>query len=518
MKTFPKIALSLSGGGYRAASFHLGTLETLYELDLLDSVKILSTVSGGTITGTAYAISLADQISFTEFSDKFKVFLKSTNMIAKALEKLPESVAINQSKAMPSLIRAAASVYASENLFSDKTLDHLLRNCPQLEDLSFNATDFRTGNSFRFQKSNSKQVYSGNKYAQISADVNKRIRLADIVAASSCFPSGFEPIRFPADFVWDEIGLDEIKGNLGTNFNAEIPLMDGGVFDNQGIDSIFNINQRKGQNLDLIIVSDTDQRDPVMLEFPAVENGGFVKLKYVGWLVLMLQAASLITMTAIIIDAFSTFQTGSFNWIRGIFLYLIPFGFALAVVIAAFYLRSITDRLLKKFNAESGINLWQYLKNLTLPQLIEFAGARIKSLVVMSGSVFMKRVRDLSYSRIYADLNLREKIISNQIYDLNKNIHLKPGWEKFITEAELAPSEKLRKSALRAESYATNLWFLDSDELENLIFCGRATMCYNILDFLLERRLEKLTDTASAESDLFIRAEKMWLDLNDKNP
>jgi hypothetical protein len=41
----------------------------------------------------------------------------------------------------------------------------------------------------------------------------------------------------------------------------------------------------------------------------------------------------------------------------------------------------------------------------------------------------------------------------------NKNIHFKAEWEKFITEKEITPSEKLKKVALIAEEYKTNLWF-----------------------------------------------------------
>jgi NTE family protein len=45
-KAFSDIVLSLSGGGYRAAAFHLGTLEMLDELGLLGNLSVLSTVSG----------------------------------------------------------------------------------------------------------------------------------------------------------------------------------------------------------------------------------------------------------------------------------------------------------------------------------------------------------------------------------------------------------------------------------------------------------------------------------------
>lgn len=516
MQVFPKIALSLSGGGYRAASFHLGSLEMLNELKLLESVKILSTVSGGTITGAAYALSICKNSDFNNFSANFKEYLKSTNVIAQALEKLPASIDINQSKQMPSLIRAAASIYSSNKLFGDKTLGYISENCSGLEDISFNATDFRTGNSFRFQKSNNQQVYSGNKFSQISEEINQRIRLADIVAASSCFPSGFEPLRFPADFVWTDISLKEAKESLGENFTAEIPLMDGGVFDNQGIDSIINIKERKNQQLDLIIVSDTDQRNAALLEFPTAENAGILKVKYINWLLTFLQIASIISIIAVIFEFVESFQTHNLSPLKAIFLYLIPILFAGTVVLGIFHLRYKLSLLREKFKKESGIDVWIYLKNLTIPQLIEFAELRIKSLITMSSSVFMKRVRDLSYSRVYADTDIRDKIISNQIYDLNKNIHFKEVWEKFIFEEELTPSETLKKTALTAEEYKTNLWFLKSKDLENLIFCGKATMCYNIIDYLLEHRLEKLSDTDSGEFDLFSRAKQEWLKFNGK--
>jgi predicted acylesterase/phospholipase RssA len=40
-KPFGDIALCLSGGGYRAAIYALGTLSMLDELNLLDDVKLL---------------------------------------------------------------------------------------------------------------------------------------------------------------------------------------------------------------------------------------------------------------------------------------------------------------------------------------------------------------------------------------------------------------------------------------------------------------------------------------------
>jgi len=46
----PGIALCLSGGGYRAMLFHLGTIWRLNELGILRKLDRVSSVSGGSIT------------------------------------------------------------------------------------------------------------------------------------------------------------------------------------------------------------------------------------------------------------------------------------------------------------------------------------------------------------------------------------------------------------------------------------------------------------------------------------
>ncbi len=54
----PKLGLALSGGGFRAAFFHLGVLARMAELGLLRQVEVISTVSGGSIVGAAYYLRL----------------------------------------------------------------------------------------------------------------------------------------------------------------------------------------------------------------------------------------------------------------------------------------------------------------------------------------------------------------------------------------------------------------------------------------------------------------------------
>jgi NTE family protein len=50
----PKLGLALSGGGFRAAFFHVGVLARLADAGLLRGVRVISTVSGGAIVGALY--------------------------------------------------------------------------------------------------------------------------------------------------------------------------------------------------------------------------------------------------------------------------------------------------------------------------------------------------------------------------------------------------------------------------------------------------------------------------------
>src|SRR5258708_36904718 len=83
-------------------------------------------------------------------------------------------------------------------------------------------------------------------------DILKQIKLGDIVASSSCFPAGFEPLIYPRDFSYP--GRRDQKNNKGLNSNTlqqamiitdynnrpraldtSIGLLDGGVDDNRGV-------------------------------------------------------------------------------------------------------------------------------------------------------------------------------------------------------------------------------------------------------------------------------------------
>ena len=76
-----KVGLSLSGGGYRAAAFHLGTIRKLHSLGTLEQVDVISTISGGSITGAYYCL----KDNFEEFDRQLYEALQHKNVVTKVL-------------------------------------------------------------------------------------------------------------------------------------------------------------------------------------------------------------------------------------------------------------------------------------------------------------------------------------------------------------------------------------------------------------------------------------------------
>ena len=147
---FKGIVLAFSGGGYRAASYHLGTLKMLHKLGLLEHVQGLSTISGGTIVGAAWVKSLVDGKDFESFAKEFKSFLSETNVIEEGLRRLPETRTINGIEVASSLIRSAANVY--DDYFKGMRFGEILDRRRELPEISFNSTEFRSGLAFRFHQ------------------------------------------------------------------------------------------------------------------------------------------------------------------------------------------------------------------------------------------------------------------------------------------------------------------------------------------------------------------------------
>src|SRR5580658_6756611 len=129
---FDNIALAFSGGGFRAASFALGTLSYMHELiideeqsqsgTLLDHVRYISSASGGTIASAMYALSQAQGKPFDEFYKNLFENLDGTSLLKEVFRVLnTKSEWKKRAPKTRNLINAFAVAY-DEQLFKGATV------------------------------------------------------------------------------------------------------------------------------------------------------------------------------------------------------------------------------------------------------------------------------------------------------------------------------------------------------------------------------------------------------------
>src|SRR5687768_4749366 len=83
---FNNIAISLSGGGFRATSIHLGVMSYLSSqkyngVSLLERIRIISTVSGGTFVGVKYVATLKKGGTFEDCYKSIVDFMTRKDLV-----------------------------------------------------------------------------------------------------------------------------------------------------------------------------------------------------------------------------------------------------------------------------------------------------------------------------------------------------------------------------------------------------------------------------------------------------
>ncbi len=509
------LALCLSGGGYRAAAFHLGVLDLLDRVALLPRVRTLSTISGGTIVGAAWALSCARREPFAAFYARAWETLRSLNVVSEAVARLAgrktEPGAAGHGEAgdgASSLIRAAARVYAASPLFGEAKLGELIDSEHGPDELIFSATEFHSGRAYRFQTSRRSRVRVGNLAPlEIPAAVAREVRLADVVAASSCFPGAFEPLVFPRDFAWNDAAA--VRAQLGDRF-PQVPLMDGGIYDNQGVDGVLTVYDRAGMfdRLGLVLVSDTSQRKEPLFEepkanrLPRLRVTTLVRLGWVGfWL-------ALLSGVAVLVPVATTLWRGPWTGMTALRLLLsgvVPAVLAGGTAAGLWWVRRAFARQLATVHAETGVDLPPLLAGLRMSDVGDLASRRIGSVMAMVDHVSMKRVRGLiQRSLLGEDSRYQRRARVVLLYDLDAR-RAKPRER----HPDLLPSLELQLLSRRAEAVPTALW-ADEEQLRDLVACGQATACLKLLEHLRERRAAALATPGSVETTVEAALLPLW--------
>ena len=231
---FKNIGLALSGGGFRAVAFSLGSLSYLEslkqenEVPLLHNVSYISSASGGSIVNSLYALYNANGKTFNEFYAFLFEKIEGVTMIDEALRVLnDDSEWQKHPQKKRNLINAFAISY-NKFLYNDASAGELIKKNPttHLDEICLNTADFFRGLLFRQAlklKPDSKDddgFLYGNYMLHFKDNqgygkgIQYKIKLGDMLAASSCFPGGFEPILFPDDFANNEITKDQLLKGL----------------------------------------------------------------------------------------------------------------------------------------------------------------------------------------------------------------------------------------------------------------------------------------------------------------
>jgi hypothetical protein len=547
------IGLSLSGGGYRAAVFHLGTLAYLHRIQLLPQLRRLSTVSGGTFVGAKYIFSLIEKKDFVAFFQDFYQFLSQARLIQAGLQELSQG-SVRVPSGQRKLITALANVYEATFLKDEfgkaYTLGQMLDADISVQEVIFNAIEFQTGSAFRFQKSVSPLAPIGNRYFSIPKAEARKIRIADIVAASSCFPGGFEPMAFPDDFVWsddrqvpdavrqaiqkrqaafrqphtkdsqtkdsqtkDSQTKDSPKGSNDSPSDGVIALMDGGIYDNQGTESLFMADDRKRSGkLDLVIISDVDPTNQEIYSYPQrTTPPGLLTIGQLAWLIWFFFIACVLTLGSILYELWCEITQGTFVFQQHFFSALMPLMLAALVSGALWYGWQFFRQVLNDI-PQVQFDGWQPLKMLKVNEAIYFVELRLSSVLVLTSSIFMDRIRSLNDRQVYLQPGYQGKLISNRIDRLIRRSVNVPG----VSE----PTEALQAIIQDAVKMPTTLWFdlepaKQKAEIEALSIAGQATICFNLMQYIHEQYGEHPAAYPPAIERLWETLQQDWKTLND---
>ena len=226
-KPEPGIALCLSGGGYRAMLFHVGTIWRLNQLGLLRNIARVSSVSGGSITAGALGL-VWKKLKFdanntaTNLEELFVKPIRALAGVTVDVGSVLEGLLIPHK----SIADKVAGAYR-EHLFGKATLQDLPSDAEGPR-FVINATSVQAHVLWRFSK-----PYMGDY--RVGLIRNPRLDLAVAVGASSAFPPFLSPVVLtlqPADFD------PATKGDLHVEpYTSEAVLTDGGVYDNLGLET-----------------------------------------------------------------------------------------------------------------------------------------------------------------------------------------------------------------------------------------------------------------------------------------
>ncbi|KQU71001.1 patatin-like phospholipase family protein [Phycicoccus sp. Root101] len=238
-------ALCLSGGGYRAALFHLGAVRRLDELGILSQLDTISGVSGGSLVANLLADARLEFPADRSAGERVGGF---DELVATPLRRLTSRnirTAALLAKLKPwhwftddAAVRALSDELASEiDWWSIPLRDNAIAGPAIIT----GATEIAYGVNWVFEDPTAHAPHGRvGDYRLGYAAPPASVRIADIVAASCAFPPFFAPMVFdgePMRLTGGHAGLESPEERR--RIQQHIRLTDGGVYDNLGLEPVW---------------------------------------------------------------------------------------------------------------------------------------------------------------------------------------------------------------------------------------------------------------------------------------
>jgi predicted acylesterase/phospholipase RssA len=253
MRFMSTIGLALSGGGFRAALYHLGLIRYFRDSGALEHVQDIAAVSGGSIVAAHLVLNwdryTGDDAAFDEAASeviRFVQFDLRNHIVRRLPLTFPVRLAgrLIGSDVAELSPNAILERYYREFLYGDRRLFELPER-PGLHILTTNVSDgtlaaFNRGGLHILRRELGSRIE--DPFQHIPGTM---CTIAKAVGASSAFPGFFPPMRVTAA----DLGVSEGQ------FPGE-SFTDGGVYDNLGTRAFTWLQRLHNANYDRIIVSD----------------------------------------------------------------------------------------------------------------------------------------------------------------------------------------------------------------------------------------------------------------------
>lgn len=235
------VALCLSGGGYRAALFHLGSLRRLNETGVLGRVTTITSVSGGSIANGLLARMWPQfKLGSDGVLEGFAAYEKALReFCSRDIRTAPLVWDRLDPRNWPMLI---SGDHSATDFLAQEYEDYLVPGL-KLGDLPaagsprfiFCASNLQTGVNFEMSRERIGDY-------QIGHSPQPQMAVAEAVAASSAFPLAFPPLILkldPGKFIGGRLGNSDQQKQMA----RRIVLTDGGVYDNLGLEPVWKTHK-----------------------------------------------------------------------------------------------------------------------------------------------------------------------------------------------------------------------------------------------------------------------------------